>query len=47
MSTKLARKKPRSPVVADYSGLVGGIGGLLESARRASARAVNACMTAT
>jgi predicted nuclease of restriction endonuclease-like (RecB) superfamily len=33
--------------VANYSGLVGGIGDLFESARRASARAVNALMTAT
>jgi len=33
--------------VADYSGLVGGIGELLETARRTSARAVNALMTAT
>jgi predicted nuclease of restriction endonuclease-like (RecB) superfamily len=33
--------------VADYSGLLGGIAGLLEAARRTSARAVNALMTAT
>jgi predicted nuclease of restriction endonuclease-like (RecB) superfamily len=31
----------------DYTGLLGGIGELLEAARRASARAVNAFMTAT
>ena len=31
----------------DYSGLLGGIAGLLETARRTSARAVNALMTAT
>ncbi len=30
-----------------YTGLVGGIGELLEAARRASARTVNALMTAT
>jgi len=33
--------------VVDYSGLLGGIGELLEAARRASARTVNAFMTAT
>ncbi len=33
--------------VGDYSNLVGGIGELLEAARRGSARAVNALMTAT
>src|ERR1035437_3034267 len=43
-------KKPLEtlhPKVTDYSSLVGGIGELLEAARHASARAVNALMTAT
>jgi len=39
-------KTPRA-TGCDYSGLVGGIDQLLETARRASARAVNAFMTAT
>jgi len=47
MSTKSKPQKPRPSVSAHYSGLVGGIGDLFESARRASARAVNAFMTAT
>ncbi len=41
-------KKAKSPPpVADYSVLIGNIGELLETARRTSARAVNAVMTAT
>ena len=46
---KPAKKiKPVSPVATgDYTGLVGGISELLEAARRASARTVNAYMTAT
>lgn len=46
---KIVEKKKPLPAVTtgDYSGLVGGIGELLETARRASARAVNAFMTAT
>ena len=44
---KTAGKKSASPAIADYTGLVGNIGKLLESARRTSARAVNAIMTAT
>jgi len=40
------RKKP-APPAALYPGLVGGIGELLETVRRASARSVNALMTAT
>ena len=47
MSTKSKPQKPRPSVSAHYSGLVGGIGDLFESARRASARTVNAFMTAT
>ena len=55
--TKRTRKTQRTPakraagtparLAADYHGLVGGIGALLEEARRASARAVNAILTAT
>jgi len=45
--TKPAKKKITPPAVADYSGLVGGISELLEASRHASARAVNALMTAT
>lgn len=47
MSTKSKREKPCPSVSANYSGLVGGISELFESARRASARAVNAFITAT
>ena len=42
-----AAKKSVSPASGDYTGLVGNISELLESARRTSARAVNAIMTAT
>lgn len=47
--TKPSMKKKRVPLAAlvDYSGLLGGLSELLEAARRASARAVNALMTAT
>ena len=42
------RKKGITPIApADYSSLLGGVSELLEAARRASARAVNAFMTAT
>lgn len=42
------RKKAITPITpADYSSLLGGVSELLEGARRASARAVNAFMTAT
>jgi hypothetical protein len=41
------RKKPVLPATGVYAGLVGDIGALLETARRASARSVNAFMTAT
>lgn len=37
---------PTSKILSGYSGLVDGISDLLEAARRASARAVNALMTA-
>ena len=45
----MARQSSRRivPARAGYTGLVGDIAGLLESARRASARAVNTLMTAT
>lgn len=45
---KIVKKKSESaPASGDYAGLVGGISELLEAARRASARTVNAFMTAT
>ena len=45
---KDAKTKPgKSVVAADYPGLLTGVSELLEAARRASARAVNAFMTAT
>ena len=48
MKKPVERKKPITALTAqDYPGLVGGIGELLEASRRASARAVNAFMTAT
>jgi predicted nuclease of restriction endonuclease-like (RecB) superfamily len=39
--------RPVPPAAAGYTGLVGGIRDLLDSARRSSARTVNALMTAT
>ncbi len=42
-----ARAKSPRAAIGSYPGLVGGIGQLLETARRASARSVNAFMTAT
>lgn len=47
--SKAIKKIKTTPSVAasDYARLVGGISELLEAARRASARAVNALMTAT
>ena len=42
-----ARSKPSASTPPAYAGLVTGIAQLLESARRVSARAVNAVMTAT
>ncbi len=48
MTKSITKKRASKPVTAsDYSGLLGGVSELLESARRASARAVNAIMTAT
>jgi predicted nuclease of restriction endonuclease-like (RecB) superfamily len=48
MSKPIGKSKPvSSAATRDYSGLLGGIGELLEAARRASARTVNAFMTAT
>jgi predicted nuclease of restriction endonuclease-like (RecB) superfamily len=41
------RTAAESPATGGYTGLVGNIGELLETARRTSARAVNAVMTAT
>ena len=45
--TMAKRKTSADEAVPSYANLLDGIGGLLESARRASARAVNACMTTT
>jgi predicted nuclease of restriction endonuclease-like (RecB) superfamily len=47
MTKAIAKKKFASSVTGDYSGLVGGISELLDAARRASVRTVNAFMTAT
>ena len=47
MSQSVKKSKPVAPLPRAYSGLVGGISELLEIARRASARTVNALMTAT
>ncbi len=48
MKKPIAKKKAAHAVAAaDYSGLLGGVSELLEASRRASARAVNALMTAT
>jgi predicted nuclease of restriction endonuclease-like (RecB) superfamily len=47
MTRPVARKKSAAPTTDHYSGLVAGIRELLEAARRSSARAVNAMMTAT
>lgn len=48
MSKPAKRIKPASTAAGhDYSGLVNGVSELLEAARRASARTVNAFMTAT
>jgi hypothetical protein len=43
----LKNKRTETSAAATYTGLVGGIRELLDSARRSSARAVNALMTAT
>ena len=48
MTKTITKKKAPKPTTAsDYPVLLGGVSDLLESARRASARAVNAVMTAT
>jgi predicted nuclease of restriction endonuclease-like (RecB) superfamily len=48
MKKSTSKRKTTAPTpVRDYSNLLGGVSELLESARRASARAVNALMTAT
>jgi len=47
MSKLTSKKQPVLALSGNYSGLVGDIGKLLEAARRSSARAVNAFMTAT
>jgi predicted nuclease of restriction endonuclease-like (RecB) superfamily len=47
MTTKKTRPKPVSPPTPGYGAMLSGVAGLLEEARRTSARAVNAIMTAT
>lgn len=48
MTKAVAKRKPASSVASpDYSGLVSGVSELLDAARRASVRTVNAFMTAT
>ena len=48
MTTKRIQKKTQKPVIMeDYKGLLSGVVSLIEEARRVSARAVNAIMTAT
>jgi predicted nuclease of restriction endonuclease-like (RecB) superfamily len=47
MSKPTRKRQPSSAAVGNYPGLVGGIGELLEAARRTSARAVNAFITAS
>jgi hypothetical protein len=43
----IKKKSARTSASGGYAGLVGGIGELLEAARRTSARTINAFMTAT
>jgi len=48
VTTKRIQKKTQKPVIMeDYKGLLSGVVSLIEEARRVSARAVNAIMTAT
>jgi predicted nuclease of restriction endonuclease-like (RecB) superfamily len=47
MTKAVAKKKSAAPAIANYTGLVTGVSELLEAARRASVRTVNAFMTAT
>ncbi|MEI8290982.1 MAG: PDDEXK nuclease domain-containing protein [Verrucomicrobiota bacterium] len=47
MTKAVAKKKSAPPAIANYSGLVSGVSELLDAARRASVRTVNAFMTAT
>lgn len=47
MTRAVAQRKTAPPLAARYTGLVEGIRELLDAARRSSARAVNALMTAT
>jgi predicted nuclease of restriction endonuclease-like (RecB) superfamily len=47
MAKKKLKRSERSALVEDYDGLLGEVVSLLETARHASARAVNAVMTAT
>jgi hypothetical protein len=47
MTNRKTRPKPASPPAHGYDAMLSGVAGLLEEARRTSARAVNAIMTAT
>lgn len=47
MPSKKTRPKSASPPAPGYDAMLSGVAGLLEEARRTSARAVNAIMTAT
>jgi hypothetical protein len=47
MTDKKTRPKPATPPASGYDAMLSGVAGLLEEARRTSARAVNAIMTAT
>lgn len=47
MNKPAGKKKSTPSATVNYSGLVNGISELLEAARRASVRTVNALMTAT
>lgn len=47
MKKRPTKKSVTAPPAAAYTGLIGGIGELLETARHATARAVNSLMTAT
>jgi hypothetical protein len=47
MTTRIKPAKTPPPRATTYDSMLSGVAGLLEEARRASARAVNALMTAT
>ena len=47
MSKSRTNKEPLAPTIAGYDNLLGGISGLIATARQTAVRAVNAVMTAT